>query len=156
VDELSFGQTQTKLTIMDEPKLNSQNQVWNKKINTKLTTELTMVVSFGTGIEWKNVFCPIIIHHLSWCGLVNTGFTPVNFWCVQNLLYYYLHGGKRDRASAHGSFLFGGYGGRFTPALLIQLHFCRDIYGFYQLPTRPKKKKKKKKTGVERVVNHVH
>jgi len=49
--------------------------------------------------------------------------------------------------------LFGEYGGRFTPAHLMQLHFCRDIYGLYQLPTCPPKKKK---NGVERVFHHVH
>jgi hypothetical protein len=114
------------------------------RIKIELTTELTMVVSLGTGIKWKNVFCPIIIHHLSRCGWWWLwGFTRVNFWCVRNLLYYYLHGDRASLGPWHVFFLGVTEGGLLPPRTpLIQLHFCHDIYGSYQLPTCPKKKKR--------------
>jgi hypothetical protein len=48
--------------------------------------------------------------------------------------------GQGGRASAHGSSSFWGYRREVYSRPLIQLHFCRDVYGLYQLPTCPKKK----------------
>jgi hypothetical protein len=91
--------------------------------------------------------CFLSNHHpssLMVCGLVVAGFAPVNFWCVRNLLYYYLHGAKEiePRADRYLAFLGGTEGGLLPPPL-IQLHFCHDVYGLYQLPTCGEKKKKK-------------
>jgi hypothetical protein len=48
---LVWDKTQTKLTIMDETKLKLTSGMKLSRIKIELTTELTMVVSLGTGIK---------------------------------------------------------------------------------------------------------